>query len=183
MQAPNVTTAQAARTAIAATLAALVVGVLAWRTGLPLLFPALGASTFIVFALPSVPAAAPRNVILAHAAGAFIGWATLRACGVDTTGANLSHLLGLPHVVAASISLGLTTLAMLILRAPHPPAGATTLIVSLGSMPELWHVGVVVAACVLLVLLAHLAHRAAGVAYPLWRPRLPAAPGVEAARN
>ncbi|MBL8863435.1 MAG: HPP family protein [Planctomycetes bacterium] len=183
MHFPNVSTPRAARVALWTTLAALVVGALAWRTGLPLLFPALGASTFIVFALPSAPAAAPRNVILAHAAGALIGWACLWACAVDASAAGPSHLHGMPHVLAASLSLGLTTLAMLVLRAPHPPAGATTLIVSLGSMPELWHVGVVVLACVMLVLLAQAAHQAAGVPYPWWRPRPSAAPGAEASRS
>ncbi len=161
---------RAIRVAVFATLAAALVGWIAWRTGMPFLFPALGASTFIVFALPGLPAAAPRNVILSHFVAAATGWLCIHACSVDPRGATLSHLFGMPHILATSLSLGITTLLMLLLDAPHPPAGATTLIVSLGSMPEAWHIGVVVGSCVLLVALAHLAHAAFGEAYPIWRP-------------
>src|SRR5512147_2952443 len=62
---PNLdfSTARAVRAAVLATLASALIGVIAWRTGIPFLFPALGASTFIVFALPGAPGAAPRNVV------------------------------------------------------------------------------------------------------------------------
>ncbi len=109
------------------------------------MFPALGASAFIVFALPGAPAAAPRNVVLSHFVGAATGWLCLQAFSVDPTNATLSHLIGLPHVFAASVALGITTILLLALRVPHPPAGSTTLIVALGSMPAAWHIGVVVA--------------------------------------
>lgn len=170
MHTPPISFARAARAAVFATIAAAIVGAIAWKSGMPFLFPALGASAFIVFALPAAPAAAPRNVIVAQFVGALVGWLCLQAFEVDPSGSTLSSLLGLPHVMATSVSLGVTTLVMLMLDAPHPPAGATTLIVSLGSMPKFWHVAVVVASCVLLVVLAHLAHRASGVRYPIWRP-------------
>lgn len=160
----------AIRAALFATIAAALLGSIAWSTGMPFLFPAFGASAFIVFALPKSPAAAPRNVIVAQFVGAATGWICIRACSVDPAGATLSHLFGLPHVLATSLSLGVTTLLMLLLDAPHPPAGATTLIVSLGSMPEAWHIGVVVASCCLLVFLASVAHGATGTPYPRWRP-------------
>jgi len=167
----DLSTGRAVRAAVLATLAAALLGVIAWRTGIPFLFPALGASAFIVFALPGAPAAAPRTVVLSHFVGAVTGWCCLQAFSVDPTSATLSHLIGLPHILAASLSLGITTLLMLILRLPHPPAGATTLIVSLGSMPAAWHIGVVVGSCLLLSGLALAAHRAAGPPYPLWHPK------------
>jgi len=171
MTPPRPPWARSVRAAVFATIAAALVGAIAWKTGMPFLFPALGASAFIVFAVPHSPAAAPRNVILAQFVGAATGWICIRACSVDPTGATLSHLFGLPHILATSISLGFTTLLMLLLDAPHPPAGATTLIVSLGSMPEAWHIVVVVASCALLVMLAHMAHAASGTPYPLWKSR------------
>jgi CBS-domain-containing membrane protein len=36
------------------------------------------------------------------------------------------------HVLAGALSVALTTLVLTTLRMPHPPAGATTLIVNLG---------------------------------------------------
>lgn len=181
----DLSTARPVRAAVLATLASALIGVIAWRTGIPFLFPALGASTFIVFALPGAPAAAPRNVVLSHLLGAVTGWICLQAFSVDPTGATLSHLIGLPHVFAASLALGITTILMLVLRAPHPPAGATTLIVALGSMPAAWHIGVVVVSCLGLVGLAHVAHRAAGIPYPLWSPKREPAiePGLGAVRS
>jgi len=176
MPIPSNSLARSVRAAVFATLAAALVGAIAWKTGMPFLFPALGASAFIVFALPQSPAAAPRNVIVAQFVGAATGWLCIRACSVDPSGATLSHLFGLPHILATSLSLGVTTLLMLLLDAPHPPAGATTLIVSLGSMPQAWHIGVVVASCALLVLFASVAHAASGTPYPLWRSRAAVTP-------
>jgi CBS-domain-containing membrane protein len=57
---------------------------------------------------------------------------------------------------------------MVLARAPHPPAGATTLIVSLGLLPHLSQLAVLMFAVVLLVLQAIIINRLAGVAYPLW---------------
>ncbi|MGO4435525.1 HPP family protein, partial [Paenarthrobacter sp. RAF9] len=37
-----------------------------------------------------------------------------------------------PHLLAGALSVALTTLVLTWARKPHPPAGATTLIVSLG---------------------------------------------------
>ena len=61
-------------TAIHAGLAILVIGLFAWLANLPLVFTALGPSAFILFSEPLSPAAAPRNVILAHALALATGW-------------------------------------------------------------------------------------------------------------
>ena len=55
-------------------------------------------------------------------------------------------------------------------RVPHPPAGATTLIVSLGILREPWQLGVLMLAVLLLVAQGFVINRLAGVDYPLWRP-------------
>ena len=53
-------------TAVNGGLAILTVGVLAWLTNLPLVFPALGPSAFILFSAPLSKAGAPRSVVLGH---------------------------------------------------------------------------------------------------------------------
>jgi CBS-domain-containing membrane protein len=50
----------------------------------------------------------------------------------------------------------------------HPPAGATTLIVSLGIIARPYHLLVIELAVALLVFQAVLINRAAGLDYPLW---------------
>ena len=72
---------------------------------------------------------------------------------------------------AAALSLGLTSGAMIWLRVPHPPAGATTLIVSLGLLREPWRLGVLMLAVVLLVAQGLAINRMAGIDYPWWEAR------------
>jgi CBS-domain-containing membrane protein len=41
-----------------------------------------------------------------------------------------------PHVLAGALSVALTTVVLTLLKLQHPPAGATTLIVSLGILHQ-----------------------------------------------
>jgi CBS-domain-containing membrane protein len=69
---------------------------------------------------------------------------------------------------AAALSLALTSGAMVWCRVPHPPAGGTTLIVSLGILREPWQLGVLMHAVCLLVVQGFVINRLAGIDYPLW---------------
>jgi hypothetical protein len=51
-----------------------------------------------------------------------------------------------------------------------PPAGATTLIVSLGILTEPKQLGVLMFAVLLLVLQGYVINRLAGIEYPRWSP-------------
>lgn len=59
---------------------------------------------------------------------------------------------------------------MVWLRVPHPPAGATTMIISLGILTEAAHLGVLMLAVGLLTVQAFAINRLAGVPYPRWAP-------------
>jgi len=56
-------------------------------------------------------------------------------------------------------------------RVPHPPAGATTRIVSLGILREPEQLAVLMLAVVLLVVQGFVINRLAGIEYPVWAPR------------
>jgi CBS-domain-containing membrane protein len=56
-------------------------------------------------------------------------------------------------------------------RVPHPPAGATTLIVSLGILREPEQLAVLMLAVVLLVVQGYVINHLAGIDYPRWSPR------------
>jgi len=73
-------------------------------------------------------------------------------------------------VGAAALSLGLTSGLMVWTRSPHPPAGATTLIVSLGILHRPTDLMVLMVAVALLVAQAYVINRSAGIAYPRWSP-------------
>lgn len=73
------------------------------------------------------------------------------------------------RVGAAALSLGLTSGLMVWLHAPHPPTGATTLIVSLGILPDPADLAVLMLAVVALVGQAYVINHLAGINYPRWR--------------
>jgi CBS-domain-containing membrane protein len=79
-----------------------------------------------------------------------------------------------PRVLAAALSLSATGALMALLRVSHPPAGATTLIVSLGIISQPQELVIIEAAVILLAAQAFAINRLAGLPYPLWRNRNPA---------
>lgn len=75
------------------------------------------------------------------------------------------------RVGAAALSLASTGALMILLKAAHPPAGATTLIISLGIVTRPFHLLVIEIAVAILTLQAISINRLAGLDYPLWAPR------------
>lgn len=142
-------------------------------TNQPFVFPSLGPTAFLFFFSPLVPAASPRNTLYGHFIGATVGWSCLLAFGLQDEGPSTAVGVTWERILAAGLSLGLTSGLMVLVRAPHPPAGATTLIVSLGVLHEFEHLVVLMFAVVLLTLQAIAINRLAGLEYPLWRSREP----------
>ena len=144
--------------------------IVALITRAPFIFPSLGPTAFLLFFTPTAPAASPRNAICGHLIGALAGWLSLVLFGLTAAPPAIAAGVEWSRVGAAALSLGMTSGLMVLLRVPHPPAGATTLIVSLGVMPQLWQLPVLMAAVVLLVAQAFVMNRLAGIPYPLWSP-------------
>lgn len=139
-------------------------------TGSPFVFPSLGPTAFLHFYTPMAPAACPRNTLCGHAVGVGAGLLSLRLFGLADAGPALTTGFDAARVGAAALSLGLTSGAMVWLRVPHPPAGATTMIISLGILTAPSHLVVLMVAVGLLTLQALAINRLAGVPYPLWAP-------------
>ncbi len=144
--------------------------VLAHETRSPFLFPSLGPTAFLLYYRPLAAASSPRNSVIGHLIGAVMGWASLVLFGLLAEPPALTSGVSWARAGAAALSLGGTSGLMVLLRAAHPPAGATTLIVSLGMMPHLWQIPVLMAAVMLLTGQAFLINRLAGIPYPLWMP-------------
>lgn len=142
----------------------------AFLTRAPFIFPSLGPTAFLFFYTPTAPAASPRNAVIGHLVGAGAGWLSLAVFGLLDEPPALTGGVTWPRVLAAGLSLGLTSGAMVLVRAPHPPAGATTLIISLGILTEVWQLGVLMVAVILLTVQAFAINRLAGLPYPLWAP-------------
>jgi CBS domain-containing membrane protein len=155
---------------------ALLAGV-AMLSGTSFIFPSLGPTAFLFFFNPREPASTPRNAIYGHALGILCGWGALWLTGLENAGPALAEGVHARRVLAAALSLAATGALMILCRVAHPPAAATTLIVSLGIITDPWHLLIVEVAVVLMALQAVVINRLAGLDYPLWaaRPK-PAAP-------
>lgn len=139
-------------------------------TGDPFVFPSLGPTAFLLFYTPMLAAASPRNTLSGHAIGAGAGYLSLVVFSLTDTPAALAGELTGGRVGAAALSLGLTSGLMVWCRVPHPPAGATTLIVSLGILHEPEHLVVLMLAVAVLVAQGMFFNRLAGIPYPRWAP-------------
>lgn len=144
---------------------------LAMVTRTPLVFPSLGPSAYLFFVAPRSPAASPRNALLGHALGLLCGYAALRLTGLEAAPSAMLEGVTGARVVAAAVSLAATGALMVLLGVTHPPAGATTLIVSLGLITSPLHLLMIEAAVGLLVVFAIGINLLAGIDYPLWAPR------------
>ncbi len=148
-----------------------IMSALALLTKSPFIFPSLGPTAFLFFYTPTAPSASPRNTIIGHGIGVLAGYFSLMLTGLTLAGPALAVGVTWPRVLAAALSLGLTAGLMVLLKAPHPPAGATTLIISLGILTKPWQLLLLMVAVLLLTLQAFVINRLAGIPYPLWQPR------------
>ncbi len=114
-------------------------GAIAWVTGRPFIFPSLGPSAFSLV-MEKKPGDMLRTVIGGHLIGVVGGLLAYYTIAEELDLGNLPPSLSLSLLrlaVSGVISVILTTAGMLAAGARHPPACATTLIVSLGIMATL----------------------------------------------
>lgn len=139
---------------LAASANIAIMGAVAVYTDTPFVFPALGPTIFMLFYSPHDPAASPRNTVLGHAIGIGAGLVGLAAFGLLDGDSLFSQGLSGERVGAVALSLGLTTALMAATGFIHPPAGSTTLTVSLGLLTELWHASILAAAVICVIIVA-----------------------------
>lgn len=143
-------------------------GLVAALLGQPLIFPSLGPTAFLFFETPLDPRSSPRNTLIGHLIGLLAGAFSLAIFGLVDAPSILQEGVTAARVGAAAFSVALTGGAQLLLKASHPPAGATVLIVSLGLLQTPREMGDLMAGVVLITIAGWLLNRAAGVPVPLW---------------
>lgn len=130
-----------------------VTGVVAWLTGTPFVFPSLGPTAYLLATQRTRARDQLARVVAGHAIGVAAGLAAYRllGSGVVVTADLPARSPALAALIASGVlALALTSAGMLALDAVHPPACATTLIVSLGLLPTVREgLFIVVAVCVL----------------------------------
>lgn len=123
---------------ISALIGLLLLAAVTQASGLWLFALPFAATAGIIAVAPTAPFAQPRSIVLGQLSGALTGFATTAVLG--------------PSIWTAAIAAALSTAPMLILRAPHPPAGATAAFVGLTAPGWFFLVNPVLIASVLLVL-------------------------------
>ncbi len=143
-------------------------GLLALLTGSPFVFPSLGPTAYLFFFSPLAEVSSPRNAILGHAIGLICGYAAFALAVASSPPFGINPGVHGARLLAAALSLSATGALMALLRISHPPAGATTLIVSLGIISKPKELVIIEAAVILLTMQAFAINRIAGIPYPVW---------------
>jgi len=156
-------------------LSMALLAMLAVGTGVPFVFPSLGPTAYQLFFLPRAESSTPRNTLLGHFIGLVCGYAAFRIAAIPVSVAVATRTFDWRPVLASALSLSSTAALMILLNASHPPAGATTLIVSLGIITRPQYLAVIEIAVFLLIAQAFCVHRLARLPYPIWKdpPRGP----------
>jgi CBS domain-containing membrane protein len=145
-----------------------VLALLALMSHNPFVFPSLGPTAYLLFFSPLAQTSSPRNTIFGHAIGLICGYAAFVVTGAGALPFGVYPGIFWPRILAAALSLSATGAFMVLLDVSHPPAGATTLIVSLGIISRPRELVIIEVAVFLLVAQALVINRLAGLPYPLW---------------
>jgi CBS domain-containing membrane protein len=143
-------------------------GALAWLLDEPLVFPSLGATAFLFFETPMAEVASPRNTVIGHYTGALVAVFWLFVFGLQDNPSVLVEGFSGERAAAVALSVACTGGILRLLRAAHPPAGATTVIVSAGLLHTAHQLAVLAAGVAVLTMTAHLTNRLLGVPAPRW---------------
>jgi len=117
----------------------------------------LGATTFIIFALPDKFTAKPRNVIGGHFVGlcsGFLGAAIASLVSQDVDGALWCDVV---QGAGYAVAVGLVIFSMVVTDTEHPPAAGTALAVAVQGFT--WQVAVTVLAVAVLLSTVRLVFR------------------------
>jgi CBS domain-containing membrane protein len=143
-------------------------GLVAWGLKEPFLFPSLGATAFLMFETPLAEVSSPRNAMIGHMVGAAVAFFWLWVFGlIDMPSAIQAGFTG-ERVAAIALSLAFTGGILRLVRAAHPPAGATTVIVALGLLDNGHQMFILFIGALLVVIPAGIINRLLGVPAPLW---------------
>ncbi|HEX4049897.1 MAG TPA: HPP family protein [Steroidobacteraceae bacterium] len=124
---------------LAAAISLTVPGMIALVTHRVFLFASLGPTAITIAQQPTHPSARPYNTLVAHAVGFAMAVAFVFAFGLaHAPSVFMVHEVSGARLAASVLAIAIATLLELALRAKHPPAASTTLLVTLGSFRPTW---------------------------------------------
>ena len=129
-----------------------IIGAFAWLANVPWLFPSLGPTIAIQAQAPDTVVARPWNVTVGHAVGAIVGFACVWLTGaVHQAPVNVAHQITLARLLAATLAITVSMAIQHALKADHPPAQATTLLIVVGALDATYWGALTIAIGVILV--------------------------------
>jgi CBS-domain-containing membrane protein len=155
-------------TAVGSLLTIALSGMLAWALDEPLVFPSLGATAFLFFETPMAEVASVRNTIIGHTVGTVVAFFWLNVFGLVGDPSAIVAGFTAGRVACVALSLAFTGGILRLLRAAHPPAGATTVIVSVGLLTTVGELAILLSGVVVLSAAAWSLNRLLGVPAPVW---------------
>lgn len=144
------------------------VGILGLLLKWPMLFPSLGPTAILFFERGQRPAAHPRNVVIGHGVAIGAGWISLAVFGLIGTEPVFTTGITAAYIGSAALSIGLTAFIKHFFQAPHPPAGATTLIISLGIFSTPYDMAIIAVSVVCITIIGFALNRLSGGTMPAW---------------
>jgi HPP family protein len=120
----------------AATSLLLLVGLVAVLAGdQPWLLPSLGPTAYLVAGMPALPESRTYNIVVGHLIGIAVGFAAVYLLGAyDDPVVLTAKTLTIGRALASALAIALLLLTSVPIRASHPPAAATILLITLGSL-------------------------------------------------
>jgi CBS-domain-containing membrane protein len=106
--------------------------------------------------------------LIGHAVGASVAFFWLSVFGLVGDPSAIATSFSAERVACVALSLACTGGLLRLLRAAHPPAGATTVIVSIGLLTTVSELAILLAGVLLLSVAAWSLNRALGVPAPAW---------------
>jgi len=138
----------------------LVVGLASMLAARSFLFPSLGPSAYLQSEDPAHPSTRFYNTVVGHILGLLAGFAGVFLFNALNDPVTLqTKQLTTGRMGATVVGLALTLLLCLLLKASHPPAAATTALVTLGSIKTTTDVLYLLVGVLLIALVGELVRR------------------------
>lgn len=116
----------------------LVAGAMTLATGKPWLFAGLGPTAVMLAASPSHPTTRFHSIVLGHAVALACAWLAVLLLGAGSSAGLFSGPPSVARIWASAFAVAVTVLVQPSVRAYHPPAAATALLITLGVYRMSW---------------------------------------------
>ncbi|MGB9977783.1 HPP family protein [Methanobacterium sp.] len=138
----------------------LIAGIIGLIAGQPWLFPSLGPTAYLQVETPELKSAHLYNTLVGHYVGIAAGLMGIAIFSLWATPPVLViHQLLPAWVGAAAVAIFLTIIINMFLRSSHPPAAATTLLVSLGTFRTPSQISVLIAGVLIIAIIGEILRR------------------------